>query len=240
MKYCPHCGTAIQDNNNFCANCGQPVMVVRNTPIPNQAQQYYSQAPVQLKKKHTIRTIFMLIGILTVVTWLYNSFFTVAHEIEAETGEKQYSAMIEAYSNGDYKKSMEYCEKLGDYKDTAQYADLIKARVIFGYFNNLDEVIEHAKKLLQNFNFADTKDVLVSNDYIGIGYLLGYWTTSNGNHTFEMKQNGSYTTTIPVVPKAGDTYEIENGMLNDYYKDNDFTDRSGNICISDAKDLYPH
>lgn len=140
--------------------------------------------------------------------------------IKAESDEDQYTAMKEAYSKGDYNKSMEYCQKLGNYKDTEKYSDLIKARVIYGYFDTVDEVIEHTKKLIKNIDFADTKDVLVSNYYVAMGYLLGYWSTSNGMHTFEMRDNGGYTTTIPVPPYSGDSVDIEDGILYRYFENN--------------------
>ena len=44
-------------------------------------------------------------------------------------------------------------------------------------------------------------------------YLVGYWTSKNGMHTFEMKKNGSFVTTVPVVPKCGNTYNIVDGVM---------------------------
>ena len=137
--------------------------------------------------------------------------------VKAGTDEEMYSSMIDAYSKGDYQKSWEYCQELGSYKDTEKYADLIKARLLYG-FNDFEEVIEHAKKLMKDINFADTKDALVSNYWIAAGYLQGYWSTSNGMHTFEMRDNGGYTTTIPVPPYSGDSVDIEDGILYRYFE----------------------
>lgn len=50
--------------------------------------------------------------------------------------------------------------------------------------------------------------------------LIGYWTSNNGMHTFEMKSNGGYVTTVPVVPRCGDTYTIEDGVIYSYYANN--------------------
>ena len=51
-------------------------------------------------------------------------------------------------------------------------------------------------------------------------YLMGYWSSRNGMHTFEMKKDYSYITTVPVVPKCGDTYDLNNGILYQYYANN--------------------
>ena len=50
--------------------------------------------------------------------------------------------------------------------------------------------------------------------------LIGYWSSRNGNYTFEMKDNGGYVTTIPVVPRTGDTYDIIDGILYRYFASN--------------------
>lgn len=51
-------------------------------------------------------------------------------------------------------------------------------------------------------------------------YLVGYWTSKNGMHTFEMKKNGSFVTTVPVVPKCGNTYNMVDGVMYSYYASN--------------------
>lgn len=50
--------------------------------------------------------------------------------------------------------------------------------------------------------------------------LIGYWTSNSGKHTFEMKSNGGYVTTIPVVPYCGDSYEMVDGIIYKYFASN--------------------
>ena len=52
---------------------------------------------------------------------------------------------------------------------------------------------------------------------VSVSDLLGYWTSSNGMYTFEMKENGAFTTTIPVVPQSGDSGLWDNGVFFRYY-----------------------
>lgn len=145
--------------------------------------------------------------------------------------EEDYLLMKKAYSEGEYRKSMRYCQKLGNYKDAEQYADLIKARLIVGFFDTQVEIETHAEKIAKDISFADTKDVLVSNDYITRGYLHGYWTTSNGMHTLELTSNGGFSTTIPVVPQAGDTSVITDGVFYEYYS-SDLRNRTEQFIIT--------
>ena len=135
------------------------------------------------------------------------------------TKEEKYNALKDAYHSGNYIMCIEYCEELGDYEDAQKYYDLVKGRTLYG-FSTQKEVTQHAKKLMNHMNFEDTKEVLVSNYYIAYGYLLGYWTTDNGMHTFEITKKGGYITTIPVIPGKGDTFDIENGYMYDYWRKN--------------------
>lgn len=50
--------------------------------------------------------------------------------------------------------------------------------------------------------------------------LVGYWVSRNGKHTFEMKSNGGYVTTVPVVPKSGDSFYMEDGIIYKYFSNN--------------------
>ena len=56
--------------------------------------------------------------------------------------------------------------------------------------------------------------------YIPNEFLMGYWSSNNGAYTFEVKENGSFSTTIPVVPQSGDSVEFYNGMIRRYFANN--------------------
>ena len=51
-------------------------------------------------------------------------------------------------------------------------------------------------------------------------FLEGYWSSRNGMHTFEMKKDHGYITTVPVVPRSGDTYDLIDGVLYKYFASN--------------------
>ena len=50
--------------------------------------------------------------------------------------------------------------------------------------------------------------------------LVGYWTSSNGKLTFEARANGGYVTTVPVVPRSGNTFIFEDGIIYKFFSDN--------------------
>ena len=72
-------------------------------------------------------------------------------------------------------------------------------------------------------------------DSVTKSYLVGYWTSKNGMHTFEMKKNGSFVTTVPVVPHCGDTYELVDGVIRSYYASNP-SQKTDNLKITVVSD----
>lgn len=63
-------------------------------------------------------------------------------------------------------------------------------------------------------------DNTVKTESVSEADLVGYWSSRNGMHTFEMKENGSYITTVPVVPRCGDTYMMIDGVIYSFYQNN--------------------
>ena len=66
-------------------------------------------------------------------------------------------------------------------------------------------------------------------------FLEGYWSSRNGMHTFEMKKDRSYITTVPVVPHCGDTYILDNGVIRSYYASNP-SQKTDNLKITVVSD----
>ena len=66
-------------------------------------------------------------------------------------------------------------------------------------------------------------------------FLKGYWSSRNGMHTFEMKSDHSYVTTVPVVPHCGDTYTLDNGVIRSYYASNP-SQKTDNLKITVVSD----
>ncbi len=65
--------------------------------------------------------------------------------------------------------------------------------------------------------------------------LIGYWSSRNGMHTFEMKDNGGYVTTVPVVPRCGDTYEMVDGVIYSFFASNP-SKKTANLKITMISD----
>lgn len=66
-------------------------------------------------------------------------------------------------------------------------------------------------------------------------FLVGYWSSRNGMHTFEMDKNYGYITTVPVVPHCGDTYELVDGVIRSYYASNP-SQKTDNLKITVVSD----
>ena len=230
--YCPSCGAQIPDYSKFCQECGVPVAlknkpadalvyeepepiaesVLEPAPEPTAepaAEPVVSPVVTVKRKKPTLNTI-LVIGLIMVAI-----FFLLGKSV-AMTPEEKYTALQEAYHNGEYEACWNYCQELGDYEDTQKYRNLVQARLM--NFASEDEAVGHSKKLIEIMDFEDTKQVLVSNFTLAKGYLQGYWSTRDGMHTFEITKGNQYITTIPIPPDSGNTYDIEDGILYSFHK----------------------
>ena len=146
-----------------------------------------------------------------------SSFSGETSEELAAAPEEAYSAMVAAYKEKRYSDSYGYYEQAKGYQDADKYGNLLKARLCYD-LNLKDEEIDALEKAIVNdISFADSADVLVCNSAIAYYYLLGFWKTSNGMHSYEVKENGRTTTTVPVVPRTGDSYSIINGTYWRYF-----------------------
>ena len=180
IRYCPHCGNAVSDNDKFCRSCGQSVVEVRNTADTRQAQQYYEQSPVQPQKHHTLRTILMVIGAIAVLGWLFNLFTepAVDYDLEYKNGGLY-------YSNRDYEKAQECFLKLDeDYKDTKMYLTLCQGH-LYQFLTD-----EQVNELKHNLDFNDAKTLLLSRSSIAESFLMGYWTNDKKTKSFELYDEG--------------------------------------------------
>lgn len=78
--------------------------------------------------------------------------------------------------------------------------------------NQYSSVNSYAKPKIFTNNTSDNMGKAPS-----YSFLEGYWTSRNGMHTFEMKKDHSYITTVSVVPRCGDTYDLVDGVILSYY-----------------------
>ena len=133
--------------------------------------------------------------------------------------EEAYQEMVTAYKAGNYSDSYSYYEQAKGYQDADKYGNLLKARLCYTLKLTDSEIEELEKAIVNDISFADSKDVLVCNSAIAHYYLLGTWYSTNGTYIYEVKDNGGTTTTVPVVPRTGNYYEILNGTYWRYFDD---------------------
>ena len=133
--------------------------------------------------------------------------------------EEAYHEMVTAYKAGKYSDSYSYYEQAKGYQDADKYGNLLKARLCYTLKLTDSEIEELEKAIVNDISFADSKDVLVCNSAIAHYYLLGTWYSTNGTYIYEVKDNGGTTTTVPVVPRTGNYYEILNGTYWRYFDD---------------------
>jgi len=80
--------------------------------------------------------------------------------------------------------------------------------------------ITNASVAIGNSNHEKQNHNEAASDDITYDFLVGYWSSRNGMHTFEMKKDYGYITTVPVVPRSGDAYDLIDGILYKYFMSN--------------------
>ena len=140
---------------------------------------------------------------------------TTTIALSPEQLDTQYQEMQKAYRDHNYQDSYAICEQLGDYKDADQYLTRLKARLCYSLKLDDKEVQTLVKNMLIDMDFEDTTDVLVCNYKVARYYFQGVWRNQNGMYSFEVEKNGGLTTTLPVVPYAGDSTALIDGI---YYR----------------------
>lgn len=131
--------------------------------------------------------------------------------------EEAYEAMVKTYKEKKYSDSYAYYKKTEAYNDADKYGNLLKARLCYDLELNEKEIEELEKAIVNHISFADSAEVLVCNSEIAHYYLLGFWKSSNGMHSYEVTDNRGTTTTVPVIPRTGDYYAILNGTYWRYF-----------------------
>lgn len=135
----------------------------------------------------------------------------------AASQEEAYQEMVAAYKAGKYEDSYSYYEQAKGYQDADKYGNLLKARLCFDLKLKDSEIEALEKAIVNDIDFADSKDVLVCNSKMARFYLLGYWRTSNGMHGYEVRSDWYSNTTVPAIPKSGDYYTILDGTYWGYF-----------------------
>ena len=99
--------------------------------------------------------------------------------------------------------------------------------------NKLDEALrdmntEKREEVLQSLPETELSDITYD-------FLIGYWSSRNGMHTFEMKKDYGYITTVPVVPRSGDAYDLIDGILYKFFM-SDPSNKTPNLKFTKISD----
>lgn len=154
-------------------------------------------------------------------------------EILSDLEELIYLEGQKAYRNEDYFKAAKYFGNIKSYKDTYKYVALIQAR---RYVNNELSAVDRylgpteysdyardyesvANQLMTQFEFEDTKEILMMHHRYACVFLEGTWESSWGDYYFRMSEDQHINYNLPWF-SYGDYYSIENGEIR-LYKKND-------------------
>ena len=116
-----------------------------------------------------------------------------------------YKKAEKMYNSGDYDNARDLFSYLKGYRSADKYLLLIDARSTRLYYKNL----------MDNFYFADTKDVIL--EYYPIDFLEGNWKTVDGQYSMVMRYSTSsqqyvFETSLPYLYLSGATFTIDNGI----------------------------
>ena len=112
-----------------------------------------------------------------------------AAESSTNGSSSDYEMAVTMYNNGFYSIAKGMFERLGNYKNSQDYLRLLRIRsygrnvgigCVYDYRKALtDSEKADIDKAAQNFYFADTAEVLMSNTDVATYYLFGRWVTAN-------------------------------------------------------------
>ena len=144
----------------------------------------------------------------------YNDMNNIS-EIRNELKELLYAEAVELYREGNLDEADE--RFLEGYKDGDKYQLLIKVQQSYYSWGLDGNIEEDVQKLIDNFYFEDTSEVLLSKDTLAEEFLRGNWKSTKGGKYFKMDDEGYISYNLPWFD-YGDYYKIENGELLLYPK----------------------
>ncbi len=229
MKYCPYCGNALNDDMRFCNVCGKAYSEAGTSTRNEQVGQDYSQPITKPKDRHVLRNILIVLGVLAlvyiggaIIGALINNAYYNANESEREKVlEEQYDHAVNSYDRNHYDEALNMFATLDDdYKSTHLYKILCNGHI----HHHLPD--EDIRELKNNLDFADTKSLLLSDTWLAVSFLDGYWRSENKKYNLEVYDQGDYThvsTNLPYkqVKNEGEGFYIEDGVYGHYLKNKD-------------------
>lgn len=127
---------------------------------------------------------------------------------------RAYRKGVRAYRTGEYGTASQYFSVSGDIGDSAAYRAFSSAHIPTYYYNEVT-----CSKLLacimENWEFEDAPDALVSNNSLAQYWLAGRWETADGKHYLALDKE-SLTYNLP-HESFGDTFRVYSCYVQFYY-----------------------
>ena len=186
MKFCPYCGTALNDDMRFCPKCGTQYIETESAGEEQVRQAPSQSAGIPKKKSKFWNTLLIVAGVIAALWFFGIISFDKAPTIIDPTAnyETDYNQGVSYYERKDYSKAQEYFLKVDeDYKNTHLYLILCAGHIR----KNLTD--EQVSELKRNLDFCDTKSLFMS-EPLAVKFLNGYWANENGTKFLEFFEQG--------------------------------------------------
>ena len=171
MKFCPYCGSALDDDMRFCPKCGNQYKEGEAQESEIQTKQTSSPHTTTSKKKPIWEIILIALGVFVALWWFGIIGFDNDPTANYET---DYNQGVSYYEGKNYSKAKECFLKVGeDYKNTELYLILCEGHIRKKLTN------EQVSVLKRNLDFCDAKSLFLS-EPLARKFLVGYWSDENG------------------------------------------------------------
>ena len=176
MKFCPYCGSALDDDMRFCPKCGNQYKEGEAQESEIQTKQTSSPHTTTSKKKPIWEIILIALGVVVAFWW---PGFDKSDNDPTANYETDYNQGVSFYEGKNYSKAQESFLKVGeDYKNTELYLILCEGHIRKKLTN------EQVSVLKRNLDFCDAKSLFLS-EPLARKFLVGYWSDENGKKYLE-------------------------------------------------------
>ena len=234
MKFCPYCGTALNDDMRFCPKCGNQYNEGEGQESEIQTRQMSSPLTPTSKKKPIWKIILIALGVFVALWWFGIIGFDNDPTANYET---DYNQGVSYYEGKNYSKAKECFLKVGeDYKNTELYRILCEGHIRKNLTN------EQVSVLKRNLDFCDAKSLFLS-EPLARKFLTGFWSDETGIKSlefYEQEDSWGVSTNLDNSNAKWDKAEyfyVEDGMFGLAFPIED-KDETAKIKEYENKDLF--
>ena len=196
MKYCSHCGAQINDNSNFCENCGQPVSNSNTSLDKNVTNDVIKNIGKPKKKIFIAASILIAVCIIGLIGFKYSGYFI------KEPGAKFVDEGIEALKDGKYGEAKDLFQQALDKSSKDQRAETLM-ELTENYMELCDKV--------DNYNFEDTDGLVTAieeNKYLK--YIKNDYDSTSNSLKVRKQEYGAYDKDVAAIEDMLNNNDIDN------------------------------